>query len=192
MASKTTAAKASAAKAEEVVTDNSVVTSQVIEEQPTPAEEKKTFKPKQFDPNQYVTVRNGFQGTLVYKSPKTGERFIWDKFGDEQDMEVAELRNARSASKAFFINNWFMFDDPEVIDYLGMKQYYKFALTIDQFDELFTKTPAEIKSIVSKLSRGQKNSVAYRAKELIAAGEIDSNKAISALEESLGRTLVER
>jgi hypothetical protein len=191
MASKTTAAKEDTVKAEKVVNDN-LITDEVVEEKQTPAEGKKAYKPKQFDPNQYVTVRNGFQGTLVYKSPKTGERFVWDKFGDEQDMEVAELRNARSASKSFFINNWFMFDDPEVVDYLGMRQYYKFALTIDQFDELFTKTPAEIKSIVSKLSDGQKNSVAYRAKELIAVGEIDSNKAIAALEESLGRALVER
>ena len=37
------------------------------------------------DPNTVVTVRNGFNGTLIYKSRKTGEKFVWDGFGAEQD-----------------------------------------------------------------------------------------------------------
>ena len=53
-------------------------------------------------------------------------------------------------------------------------------------------SPAEIKSTVASLSDGQKKSVAYRAKMLITEGEIDSNKAINALEEALGVELVER
>ena len=52
--------------------------------------EKKEYKVRtELDPSMYVTVKNGFNGTLVYKSKKTGERFIWDAFGDEQDIELA-------------------------------------------------------------------------------------------------------
>ena len=89
------------------------------------AEPKKPMIPKEIDPNQYVTVRNGFQGRLVYKSKRTGERFVWDSFGAEQDMELSELKNVRNSNKKYFINNWFMFDEPWVVDYLGMAQYYK-------------------------------------------------------------------
>ena len=75
--------------------------------------EKKSYRvKKELDPNMYVTVKNGFNGTLVYKSKKTGERFIWNAFGDEQEMELSELKSARNSSKAFFVNNWFLFDDP--------------------------------------------------------------------------------
>ena len=154
--------------------------------------ENKSYTPKAFDANQIVTVYNGFQGRLVYKSKKTGERFIWDEFGAEQDMEFSELKSARSSGKKYFINNWFMFDDPEVINYLGVTQYYKFALTLDGFDLLFDKSAPEIDGIIKKLSEGQKKSVAYRAKQLIAEGTIDSNKKISTLEECLGVELVER
>ncbi len=156
------------------------------------AEKSVVFTPKAFDPNQIVTVRNGFQGRLVYKSKKTGESFIWEEFGAEQDMELSELKSARSSSKKFFINNWFMIDDPEVIEYLGMTQYYKFALSIDDFDSLFTKSAAEVEEIVSKLSAGQKKSVAYRARQLIGSGEIDSNRVIGTLEKCLGVELIER
>lgn len=162
------------------------------EQQVLQPEEKKPMVPKEIDPNQYVTVRNGFQGRLVYKSKRTGERFVWDAFGAEQDMELSELKNARNSNKKYFINNWFMFDEPWVVDYLGMAQYYKFAVSIQEFDKLFEKSATEIGKIISKLSDGQKKSIAYRAKQLIAEGGIDSNRMIAALEKHLNTELIER
>lgn len=153
---------------------------------------KKPVVPKEIDPNQIITVRNGFQGRLVYKSKRTGERWSWESFGAEQDMELSELKNARNSNKKYFINNWFMFDEDWVIDYLGMRQYYKNSLNIQDFDQLFKKPVGEIEDIISKLSEGQRKSVAYRAKQLIAEEEIDSNRVINTLEKSLGVELVER
>lgn len=155
-------------------------------------EQTKQFTAKDIDIHQYITVRNGFQGRLVYKSPKTGEHFVWDGFGSEQEMELLELRNAKNAAKKFFVNNWFMFDEDWIVDYLGLRQYYKHAVGIEDFDKIFKQPPASIKKTIEALSDGQKKSVAYRAKVLIAEGGIDSNKAISALEETLGVELVER
>lgn len=153
---------------------------------------KKPVVPKEIDPNQIITVRNGFQGRLVYKSKRTGERWSWESFGAEQDMELSELKNARNSNKKYFINNWFMFDEDWVTDYLGMRQYYKNSLNIQDFDQLFKKPVGEIEDIISKLSEGQRKSVAYRAKQLIAEEEIDSNRVINTLEKCLGVELVER
>lgn len=151
------------------------------------------FKVKEpLTPHTYVTVRNGFNGKLVYVSKRNGERLVWDEFGAEQEMELQELKNAKNASRAFFENNWFMIDDPEVIAYLGVERYYKYALRFEDFDELFTKDPKEIVERVSKLSAGQKASIAYRARQMIAAREIDSIRVIEALEKSLATELVER
>ena len=87
-----------------------------------------------------------------------------------------------------------MFDEEFewVIGYLGLNQYYKNALPIDGFDNLFKRSPSDIEKAIAKLSIGQKKSVGYRAKQLIADGEIDSNKAIAALEKALGIELIER
>lgn len=149
---------------------------------------------KDIDLNQLIVVRNGYQGRLVYKSNRTHEKFVWPEFGSEQMIELKELRNAKNTWKKYFINNWFMFDEDFawVIDYLGLSQYYKNAIKVDDFDDLFKKSAAEIEKTVAKLSNGQKKSVGYRAKQLIAVGEIDSNKAIAALEKSLGIELIER
>lgn len=163
-----------------------------LAEKAAKADSSKKIVPKDVDPDEYVTVRNGFQGALVYKNKKTGELLTWESFGAEQEMTLRDLKNAKNSSKKFFINNWFMFDEPWIPDYLGLKQYYKFAISIDEFDDLFVKTPDELENILTNMSNGQKKSVAYRARQLISAGEIDSNKVISTLEKHLGVDLIER
>ena len=150
------------------------------------------FVASQIDPETYVTVRNGFQGRLIYKSSRTGERFVWESFGDEQEMTLRELKNAKNSSKKFFTENWFMFDEDWIVDYIGAGQFYKHALSIDGFDEIFDKTPDKISEIVKDLSSGQKKAVGYRARQLINEGRIDSRKAIAALEDALGTTLIEK
>lgn len=176
-----------AAQAPAAVKEAEVITAPAVEEAP-----KKQLRAKDVDLGQYITVRNGFQGRLVYKSKRTGEKFVWDSFGAEQDMELGELKNAKNSSKKYFINNWFMFDEPWVVDFLGLGQYYKFAISIDDFDKLFEMTADEIGPVLEKMSDGQKRSVAYRARQLIAEGGIDSNRLIAALEKGLGTELVEK
>lgn len=166
---------------------------------PAPAEKEKPKAekrdkpvPKQLDINQTVTVRNGFQGRLIYISKRTGEKFVWDEFGDEQEMELRELRDAKNSSKVYFSDNYFLFDEDWVPTWLGVAQFYKHALRIDEFDEMLMKPAGEIAGIFSNLSDGQKRSAAYRARQMIASGDIDSNKAIAALEAALGVDLVEK
>lgn len=157
----------------------------------TAVETKRTV-PKDVDLNEYVTVRNGFPGTLVYQSSRTGEIFKWEGFGDEQDMELRELKNAKNSNKKFFENNWFVFDEDWIVDFLGVERMYRHAVKLDKFDELFSKKPAEIKKIIAAMSKGQKRSVAYRARQLIKESAIDSNSLIRTLEECLGVELIER
>lgn len=150
--------------------------------------------PKEIDPLQIITVKNGFQGKLVYTSSRTHEHFVWDEFGDEQEMELRELRNAKSSAKHFFENNWFMFNDEDawVVSYLGLNRYYKYAIKLEDFDDIFEKDPSEIKEIVDGMSVGQRKSLSYRSRQLVSDGEIDSRRVISALEEALGIELIER
>lgn len=157
-----------------------------------PKEER--IVPKDIDVNDYITVKNGFQGKLVYVSKRTKEKFVWDNFGDKQELEIKELKNAKSSAKRFFEDNWFMFDEEDmwIVDYLGVSKYYENAISLEEFDEIFETTPAKAKEIISHLSKGQANSLAYRARQKVLDGEIDSRKLIAALEEALGIELIEK
>lgn len=154
--------------------------------------EKKSYS--EVDPNQTILVINGFPGRLVYKSKRTGERFIWSSMGDEQEMELKELRNAKNAAKGFFTKNWFMFgkDDQWVIDYLALGRYYKNTIDIDDIDNVLKSNYKIIESRLANVPNGQKATLANRARQLIANREIDSNRSIAKLEEMLGVELVER
>ena len=155
--------------------------------------EKHPYRVKSsIDPNMYVTVRNGFNGKLVYKSKRTNEKFVWDGFGTEQDIELQELKSAKNSSKDFFVNNWFMIDDPEIIEYLGVQRYYAHSIKFDEFDDLFNKEPKELAKLLREIPEGQRKTVAYRARQLIAEGKIDSIKVINTLEKNLGIELIER
>lgn len=149
--------------------------------------------PKDVDPTTIITVKNGFHGKLIYRSSRTHELFQWEGFGDEQEMELRELRNAKSSQKKFFENNWFMFDEENcwVIPYLGLNNYYKYAINLSDFDSIFSMSPEEAKEVIGKMSKGQRSSIAYRARQLVADGEIDSRKMIVALEEVLNIELIE-
>ena len=100
----------------------------------------------------------------------------------------AETKKGRKAKKRL---DEFL-DDPAVVEYLGVQQYYKNALKVDEFEDLFEKSNDEMKDVVSKLSKGQRKSVAYLARKQIADGTIDSRQKIATLENLLGVDLVEK
>lgn len=189
-----TSRKTTSASTTSAHTNKAEAVEQNTEYKSEPKVEPKKVSPKDVDVSQYITVYNGFQGKLIYKSRKTGETYEWDNFGDEQEMELIELKNAKNSAKSFFINNWFMFDEDNkwVIDYLGLSQYYKNAIDLDKFDDVFKMSPEEIGKTVSALSDGQKRSLMYRAKQLVSQNKIDSISVIHELEKALGVELVEK
>lgn len=148
-------------------------------------------KAEVIDENQYVMVRNGFHGTLVYISQRTKEQFDWPEYGDEQEMELRELKSAKASQKAFFVNNWFMLDD-WVIKYLGVESYYKHTVNQHELNELLRSAPDKIVSEISMMNDGQKTSLGFRVREMVQNGEIDSLRVITALEEALGIELIEK
>lgn len=196
MPRKTTTSTTTAAKAEvkNIVKKPVAQPAQATKEEvAVEAEPKQAYKVKNtLTPNTFVTVKNGFSGRLVYKSSRTNEKFVWEEFGSEQDIELQELKNAKSAHKAYFENNWFLFDDPEVISYLGVEKFYAAALSFEDFEDLFTNSPEDVKARIATMPDGQRQSLVFKAKQMIANGTIDSMKMVNALEESLGVELIER
>jgi hypothetical protein len=84
-----------------------------------------------------------------------------------------------------------MFDDPWIIDFLGVGQFYKNTLPIDEFDDIFKMGADEAAKVLRNIPDGQKQSIAYRARQLISENAIDSMKLIAVLEKELGVDLIE-
>lgn len=145
---------------------------------------------KDFDLNMLVPVKNGSLGKLVYKSKRqNGLKIVWNELGQEEYMELSELVSARNSSPAFFEKNWFMFEDPDIIEYLNVGKYYKNSINIENINEVFSYPPEKIKETISKAPDGQKPTIIKAAKDMIKNGEIDSIKVINAIEESTNTDL---
>jgi hypothetical protein len=169
----------------------------IKEETVTSNQSTSVIKPKKVKKNlplnMLVEVKNGYNGRLIFVSPRTmGLQVVWENFGDVDYVELQELVAARNSSKGFFENNWFLIDDQEVLEFLRVEQYYKNVINHEDFDLIFKKSENEIAETVKNMTTGQKNTLTYRARQLIETGEIDSRKTIDALEKALAVELIER
>lgn len=145
---------------------------------------------KQFKNYEYIEVTNGFNGRLIYRNSRTGELFEWEKLGDKVDIQFIDLKNAKSSAKRFFEENWFMFEDPDVIEALGLKKYYENSISVEEIEGLFDKAQLDVIEEIKQLPEGQKATLRYKAREKVANKEIDSLKYIEALEKALDIKLI--
>lgn len=153
---------------------------------------KATRTKKKIPLDTMIPCRSGVQGILVYVSKKIiGYSIEWDAYGSVEYLELSELLSMKNTSKSFYVNNWIFFEDTEeysavdIYEFLEVTKYFENAIIGEDLDNIFLKTPKEITKIVSKLSRGIKDTIAAKARILIDAKELDSTNRIEALEEAL-------
>lgn len=152
-------------------------------------------KIKKMSPDELVEVKSNFYGTLFYKSKVTGFECEWSNCGDVNLLTIAELQNMRNGQRDFFSENWVMLvgDNAEqALDWLQIRKYYSDIVELDDLDEVFTWSPEKIETVVTKIARGAKDSIAMRAYDLIESGSLDSIKTIKAIEAATGYVLMEK
>ena len=179
----------------------------------TKAEEvEKVEKPKhkkrvRIEKDETFYVKSNVVGGLYFCSKDKSFEQEWYSSDDEVELTFEELQKIRRQSKIFFSENWLVVEDQDyssdpddhepytakdVYTALNVNQYYDDCITsIEEMDELFTKSPKEIAMEVSKMSQALKETLASRAIEQIEEGNIDSNRVISALSSSLNIDLEE-
>lgn len=158
---------------------------------------KVATKTVKLDDSVLVTVKSNCYGELIYINHKTGDKTVWDNFGDTQDVTMGDLRSMKGAQRAFYENNWIYivsvadegYEDvtPEsVYKTLGVTQYYKDILSLENVNSVFNWKPDDIKSKIPMMSSGLKTSIVVAANELIEQGVLESMSKVKALEEALG------
>ncbi len=146
-------------------------------------------EPNKLNSDTKVIVRNACPGQLIYIDNKSGMRYLWTEPGQTEEMTLGELKTARNTHLDFFVNHYWEIDDVEVLEYLGVKQYFDKALKLKDITALFSSDPETIISKLSALSIEEKNNIAIRVQEKIENGEIDSMRVIRAFEKALKRKL---
>ena len=154
--------------------------------------EVKTFiKQEELPPitNDYVVqVASAFHGKLIFKSPNTGFKMIWNEYGERNSFTVRDLFDMRNGNRGFFTHNWVTIEDPradEVYKLLGVDKFYGQIRSVEDVDKIILDVEAEeLADVISSLSANNKEVIAKRAYELKKDNILDSAKRIDAIEES--------
>lgn len=146
---------------------------------------------KKYDDHDLVLVKNGTSGELVYIAPRTGVTYIFDSFGDEQEIPFGELKATRMGNYAtFFKRQWFLIDDQEVIKQLGIEKYYKDQLSYNELNEIFNLNKEDIVKRVKNISEYQRDTLGYLTVKKIKNNEINDLNVIRSLEDVLHTKLI--
>ena len=151
----------------------------------------KYFVKKDLPLTTMVPCKSNVYGSLVYVSVKTNERHEWDEIGDVEYIELGELITMKNSQKSFFVKNWILIDDIEILDFLGVKKFYEKAIDCKAIDKMFKESAEQITSRISGMTDGMKNTVALRARQKISEGILDSISTIKLLEKLLNVELIE-
>ncbi len=143
----------------------------------------KRKKKNELDRNMLVPVVSMVVGTLIYKSDRTGATYMFKGFGSEDDIELFELQAMRSAYPKFLMHPWLFILDKEVVDYLGLTDFYTNVLNPRKMEMYFKLNPDRIKNILQNAPRGFQETVVDQARLMIKSGKLDSVERIKAIED---------
>lgn len=137
--------------------------------------------------NTMVACKNLTPGKLVYISRKQlGYQITWERPGDIDYIELGELVSMRNGQRGFFEHNWIGIDDPEIVEYLNIGQYYSNALDYEDINQFVALSIDEMREKLKYMPEGTKETIRIRVMQMLANKEIDSMKKIDFLKENLG------
>ncbi|MWV44966.1 hypothetical protein GRF59_15190 [Paenibacillus sp. HJL G12] len=150
-------------------------------------EQKKTRQ--KLDENVLVPVSSNVKGGLIYKSPRSGQVWKFTDFGDEDVMELSELRTMLSSQRAFLEKGWLKVMDQEAIDYLNLARFQKNVVDLDDIDHILEQSPEQIKQVIKEANTNTKSLIFGFARDKYVLGELRDVHIIKAIEEGLGQKL---
>lgn len=177
---KTTPKKETAKKVETVETETAEVEAPVVEKA-KPARAKRV----EIDRDELIACRNAVDGSLIYISDQTRQKYNWDSYGRVQYITMGELMVMQGSQPRFLDDVWLIIDDEEAAQYLGLTKRYESLVGLEDLDAFFDLSLKEIEEILPKLPNGLKTTVATRARKLIQEKKLDSGNKIRLLEEKL-------
>ena len=167
---------------------DAVVTEKETTVQPEATEVKRKVKQK-LDDNLLVTIKSNVKGKLIYKSKRSGQEWRFTDIGDEDTIELSELRTMLSSNRAFLEKGWIIVLDDEVIEYLNLKRLQKNVVDADDVEFLLQLEPAKILESIKEASTNTKSLLFSFAQEKFMNGELNDYRVIKAIEEGLGQIL---
>ena len=159
------------------------------------APKKEKLRVGQIDKNMEVGFRNNVNGTLVYRSDKTGTLYVLNEFGNEDYMTFEEVLGMRNTGRKFFENYWIILTEipgreysiEDVVEALGLDHLYAgdYSVMLDIDGFIFGNFDT-FKTKFSNLSVNAQDTIVGRTKHLYYANRITNIELIRFLADYTG------
>lgn len=144
-----------------------------------------TKKKKEIDMKELVLCRSVTSGLLTYRSQRTGFEVVWNDYGEEQWIPTEELVAMKASKPVFLITPWFIVENDDVVDYLGLRSIYTNIIDVDNLENFFKLPMTEIREKLKKVPKGFKETIASRSARMITDGTLFNIQIVKILEEEL-------
>lgn len=154
---------------------------------PTPVADKKRekVKAKKFDRNEEILVISNNPSSMGFISKvNPSVRAFWGGIGAEQWIPYEYLVEMAAMQPKFFKKNWLSVDE-DVLVSLRMDKYYQNALSVEEYENIFSIPIEDMVARLSTIPDAQKGTLKMYAKQLVDDNEIDSKLRIKAIEDCL-------
>lgn len=144
-----------------------------------------------------ITVKNNTCGELIYVNTRSGDFYRWNQHGDTCDIKISDLREMKNSQRTFYTKNKFSIigcvndkniTPEEIINFVGLTQYFKEDMSPDLYEVITNWTNSEIKEKIPNISTSCKQSLIVMLSTMIENDEIDSLSRIKAFEQALNVT----
>lgn len=142
----------------EAKTTENTITEEKENAQTTPTRAKR----QRMDETELVPVQSRVHGILVYDA-RSGETFTFEKFEDEEMMEIREIRTMMN--KGFFKKGWAKILDEEVAEYLNVEKYSNLSMSVEDIEDLLNQTPEVVEEVLKTVSNNAKRSILKVARD---------------------------
>lgn len=159
---------------------------------PAPA---KPAAAKKFDKDDLISCTSVFPGTCILIGKRTGNQYVWDQIGEEQEVFYqdlqAEILNKRSQ---YVYEPLIVINDPEAYgNKKAIKDLYANVYFIEDVQELLASgDTAKIKNAIRKMPEGVVTSVKSIVVSLIQDGELTDYRAVKAMDDELGTDMAKQ
>lgn len=150
-----------------------------------PVKTKRTFKD-----NDGIVCRSIVYGGLFMEGPKTHMIYEWVDYGDNTQVEYADLAAAVRVKSPFVFSPLFIVEDEDFVEeFSQLKKFYTENYTVQDLENILQHPVDKMETEVSVLPKSAKDSLKVIAASAITDGVLDSVKKIKVLDELLGTNL---
>lgn len=171
------------------VVEEPVVKEDTVKEAPVVAAPSKK---REYKGDDLIPCKSMVQGEMIYKSRKSGNKYVWSNYGDVTEVEYQDLMGLRAARSKYIFAPLIIIEDEELLNEIrwkDVKKLYENLYSIaDIYNALDLPNP-QFRAALEKMPNSFRKAVSSEVSRRLDEGLFDSIQKVKIIDEICGTDL---